>query len=343
VLNAIFIAAEKLGLAAPLPAAVPTQADKALAARFEALAKKLDGGRGREVVNLTRDDSPEAQGWIGFSKDNTGAMALRRLKGELDATDAQLAAARAAYGRVVAKLEQVEAFPPNPIYPIARRSGAVTIDGDIQAGEWKGAKPVDLHWQFSRDQPAAGPVATCRMMWDDENLYAAFVVPDAEVIGNEALDNDKNTYLYDCVELFLMPEARFPAYWEINITPKKEVVDRLVMKKTRGWFGYADLTEDIQGIKVGAKTGVKVSTPPDAAARPGYTLEVAIPWSQLPNMSHGPKTGDTIHGIMAWSDVNGKLDYANQKYFSQVPTVAGYQSVWEFQEMKLMGKKGWFR
>lgn len=320
-------------LAAPLHAAAPTDADNALAARFEALKQKLDDGRGREVMNLTRDNTPEAQGWIGFTKENTGEMALKRLKGELDATDEQLAASRRSYGRVVAMLEKIDGVPAAKPYEIARRRKTITIDGTIGEKEWEGANAVRLDYAYPQVEPTKDNVATCRLMWDDQNLYAAFDVPDAEVMGNEALDNDKNTFLYDCVELFLMSDPRFPVYWEINITPKKEVVDRLIMKKPHGWFGEADASENIEGLKVAATQHHNQG---------GYTVEIAIPWSQLPNMRHGPKTGDTLLGVMAWSDVNGKLDYGNQKYYSQVPTIGGFNSVWEFQEWKLVGKKGWF-
>lgn len=333
-----------LVIAGSVLAADPTPADHALVTKFEALRQKLDTGRGREVINLTRDNSPDAQGWIGFTKENTGEMALQRLKGDLPATDAQLAASRASYGRVVAMLEKIDRLPESKPYEIVERRKAITIDGRIDPREWKGANVVPLAYVFPRTEPTTDSVATCRLMWDRRNLYAAFDVPDAQIMGNEALDNEKNTFLYDCVELFLVPDPRFPAYWEVNITPKNEILDRLIMKKTRGWFGEPDPSEDIEGIQVATKLSPAPSSP-DAAhekQKPGYTIEIAIPWSQLPNMRHGPRVGDTLLGVMAWSDVNDKLDYGHQKYYSQVPTVAGFNSVWEFQVLKLVGKKGWF-
>jgi hypothetical protein len=47
------------------------------------------------------------------------------------------------------------------------------------------------------------------------------------------------------------------------------------------------------------------------------------------------KAGDTVLGLVAWGDVNGKSDWSNLKYYSQVPSVAGFNSVWEFQEWRL--------
>jgi hypothetical protein len=129
--------------------------------------------------------------------------------------------------------------------------------------------------------------------------------------------------LYDCVELFLASNLDFPVYWELNLTAKDEMVDRLVMKKPHGWFGLAMPEEDMAGLRHAVRRTAN-----------GYTAELAIPWSNLPGMKR-VKAGDRLWGLAAWGDVNGQTDFANLKYYSEIPSVGGFNSVWEFQEWRL--------
>jgi hypothetical protein len=219
------------------------------------------------------------------------------------------------------KIKQVKVSPMS----ISRAKGKLTIDGTPDEDAWKAADAVDLAYVFPQITPLKDkPVTAARLLWDDENLYVSYVVPDADLTGNPGIDANDNTFLYDCVELFVMPDLDLPAYWEINLTYKNEVVDRLIFKKPHGWFGLPLTEEGIAGMK----TAVKKT---DA----GYAAEIAVPWRSLPGLKNGVKAGDRIWALVAWGDVNGKVDWGSMKYYSQVPTVAGFNSVWEFQEWRL--------
>ena len=312
------------------PVAQPTDADKKLADRFLELKAKLDGGKGTEVINLTRDDSKEAQSWIGFTPDNTGAMALERLQNRRAATDSQLAAARGSYTRIVGMLENAAKLPAFEPYVIARRpkDQPIVIDGTPDEPAWKAGHAVELRYQFPRFERVATPVASSRLLWDETNLYAAFDVPDPDILTNDKGPKVER-FLNDCVELFLLPETRFPVYWELNVSATNGIVDRTIYKFPRAWNGHANFDEHLEGMK----TATKRTTDKDGKTT-GYTVEISIPWTQLPGMKRGPVAGDHMHGLMAYSDVRGKLDYANQKYFSEVPTVAGFQDIWSFRVWK---------
>lgn len=313
-----------------VPAAQPTDADKKLAARFLELKAKLDGGRGTEVINLTRDDSKDAQGWIGFTAENTGAIALERLQGKRPATEAQLAASRGGYTRVVGMLENAAKLPAFEPYVIAKRPNdqAIVIDGTPDEPAWNAGHAVELRYQFPKFEPVNTPVASARLLWDQTNLYAAFDVPDPDIVTNDKGPKVER-FLNDCVELFLLPDMRFPVYWELNVSATNGIVDRTIYKFPRAWNGHANFDEHLEGMK----TATKRVTDKDGKTT-GYTVEIAIPWTQLPGMKRGPVAGDQMYGLMAYSDVRGKLDYANQKYFSEVPTVAGFQDIWSFRVWK---------
>lgn len=303
----------------------PTTADKELAAKFETLKEQLDNGRGREIVNLSRDESPEALSWIGLSKDNTGPQALQRLKGEAPSTAEQLQQARNSYGRIVGMLEKVAQVKFEPIdIRRAPASARMVIDGELTKAEWRDAPEIPMRYVFPRIEPVKDrSVAIAKLLWDDQYLYASYTVPDPEPTGDPGLDVANNTFFYDCVELFVAPDLDNPAYWEVNLTHKNEVVDRLIFKKPHGWFGMALIEEDIAGMI----TAVKKT---DA----GYTAEIAVPWRSLPGLKKGVRSGDSIWGLVGWGDVDPAVE-GSLMYYSQVPSVAGFQSVWEFQEWRL--------
>ena len=255
----------------------PLPQDRAMFDRLEAAAEAAEGvPHGREMLFHMETDSVQRR--------------FGQLRGKKPATEKELAGARRTLSALVANLEAVPDWEPEPVYRIARRVGEIEIDGETDEAAWQRAQVVSLRYTTRPDVPVAKPYTTVRLLWDDAYLYAAFDVPDESVLAPE-LARDERVFLHDCVELFLMPQKRLGHYWELNISPSGSVLDQYCTKYREGYFSYCRQDLDVAGLR---HAGV--------VREEGYRMEIAVPLEDLVGLPVPPQPGQRMWLLMAQAD-----------------------------------------
>src|SRR5690606_27509700 len=120
-----------------------------------------------------------------------------------------------------------------------------------------------------------GKTASVKLLWDAEYLYAAFSVPDSNIIA-PVMERDGPVWENDCIELFLLPSLRYQLYWEINISPTGSILDSLSYKYSDRWGDEMRFRENVQGLKIGRT--VRGAPNDTSDGDEGYTIEVAVPF-----------------------------------------------------------------
>ena len=170
------------------------------------------------------------------------------------------------------KTPKVEKIPYAETTPI--------IDGEINDEAWNKALTFTGEYPLgSFEKIDSG--AVWRVMWDENYFYLSCLMPQ-----KQCNSHPEYPFLADAVELFIGTDVRYKTYWEIVIGCDGLVYDAL--GHNNRWGHYIATPEDsVNGLKSAARMN----------AGDGYSIELAVPWSEFPAYSRGnnPKTSDEIH------------------------------------------------
>ncbi len=113
-----------------------------------------------------------------------------------------------------------------------------------------------------------------RLLWDDQALYFAAEMTDAEMRAFGAKHNDM-LWNGDVFELFFKPDTEKPAYYEFQVNPRSVVLE---LAFPRRGFDFATLAaKPPMGFRAVAKVDGTLDAPGDRDR--GWTVEGRIPWS----------------------------------------------------------------
>jgi cellulose/xylan binding protein with CBM9 domain len=178
----------------------------------------------------------------------------------------------------------------------------------------------DLH-EFAASPPiavAAGAAnAEFRLLWDENNLYVAATVADAD-LRTQGTGRDGPLYNSDSVEVMLDPQlTQTPmatsAVMQVIASVAGDLYD------ARGAGSAGDATFDITGLDARA---VIHGTLNDAVGDTGYQIVIAIPWQS-------PVAADQMLGVdlaldnlsassLTFDDWAGVRPFAQPRYWHQV-------------------------
>ena len=305
----------------PSDSILPTAVDKQLALQITSLVIELDKppSLGREIVNNTR--SAEA---IGF---------IQALQSETPVSTRTLARARRYARGVLPQLEELRDLKaPVPSYVVLKRS-PITIDGKLDEPTWKRAVEIPIQFQKSEKTPEVK--AKARLLWDAQFLYVGFEVLDTNIIA-PVIARDGDVWRNDCVEMFLMPSQRFGTYWEIELSPTGSILDYLCYKYPNQWGSDFHTAETVQGLQVASVIRGTANKTDDRDE--GYTIEVAVPFDQLPGMQKGAGKGDRIRALLGWVNNDSGASNNATTSLAQVPYAGWFHNVWSYQPFKLVSK-----
>jgi len=295
-----------------------TAADKALAARAEDVIARIGTGvtPGREYANRLRDDY--------------FVRVYRQLKGEEPARKGELNWPRQSIKQCCDLAELGPTWPLPPLAKVPRASHAPSMSGKLDDPAWKNALTYTGMYAFNAKEPAASPKMTWKMMWDDKYLYVGFDCEDTDIIA-PVMKRDDPVYSADCVEVFLLPEFRYRTYWEIEASPSGSIYDSVQCKNIDRWGLTTDPAQDVKGLKVALNVVGKFNH--TAPTDKGYTVEFAVPFSELPEYSRAkPRAGQKLHFMLVRLDKNSDkmTPYAYQ------PLLAWGHNIWNMAEMELV-------
>ncbi len=171
------------------------------------------------------------------------------------------------------------------------------IDGKIDDDAWKRAEIIDRFPAFwSGVDPKSGTRAW--LVWDDQALYFAATMPDAEL---RSFGTKRNDHLWngDVFELFFKPSSEHPGYYEFQVNPKSVILE----------FAFPKRTFDIDILAAQPPLGFEaVAVAEGTVDQPGNTdrswsVEGRIPWSIFAPTGGQPKPG------AAWKFALCRYDY----------------------------------
>ncbi|QEH36070.1 hypothetical protein OJF2_46300 [Aquisphaera giovannonii] len=172
-------------------------------------------------------------------------------------------------------------------HAVCRRAATPPVlDGKLDDPCWKQAVPIEKFASFWDKTPREG--TRVYLAWDDEALYWAGTMTDAEV---RAFGNKRNDHLWngDVLEFFLKPSAERPEYFEFQGNPNAAVFELAFPKPGHGLKDTHD--GPALGTAVAATVDGTLDHPGDADR--GWTLEGRIPWTAFASAGGRPRPGDT--------------------------------------------------
>ena len=204
--------------------------------------------------------------------------------------DAALATARSYMNDLFSDIDRGFNWPVKepPRFEIPYANRKPVIDGKLDETEW--SETLTFHGEYPLDSLKHNASASVwHACWDEEFLYvgASFRVSDVKSIK---YDTAKNAAPWDgdAFEIFILPDMRLKAYWEVVISPDNQVTDGLHLNNSSG-FWAGNLDETMHGLK----TGTKIT-------KDGFSVEAALPFKELPGYMLGnhPKTGESLSFVM---------------------------------------------
>ena len=164
---------------------------------------------------------------------------------------------------------------------------APVIDGDLDDPAWREAAPIeDFPAFWSGSDPAAGSTRAL-LVWDDEALYFAATMTDADLRAHGTERNDR-LWLGDVFELFFKPSEGSPRYYEFQANPRSVILELAFPE--RG-FPFEELAaRPPMGFEAVAAVDGTLDRPGDADR--SWRVEGKIPWSIFEPTGGRPEPGD---------------------------------------------------
>lgn len=182
--------------------------------------------------------------------------------------------------------------------------GAIRVDGRLNESDWRRAARVVLKENQAGEKSRQR--TTVLILRDAGHLYIGFECNDTQALAT-LTQRDDNLWREECVEIFFDPTGEGRRYLEIEVNPLGTVFD--------AWINFGpdidfDAAKAFNFRHLQVATGVlrRWSDPPKAKER-GWTCEIAIPLSELPD-APGPNARinfaridrlDGKHVYDAWS------------------------------------------
>ena len=167
-------------------------------------------------------------------------------------------------------------------YVCYRASGAIKLDGRLDEPSWKAAPYTN---RFVDIEGARKPLPRfethAKMIWDDRYFYVAAEMEEPHVWGT-ILFHDQVVCVENDFEIFIDPNADSHEYYEIELSPTNTVWD--LFKRVP--YKEGDYTWDVRGLKSAVFVDGTINDPRDTDR--GWSVEVAIPWSELAPYAHCP-------------------------------------------------------
>jgi hypothetical protein len=296
---------------------LPNDEERALAARAEAVIRMAEGTPGQEAANMLNE-------WP--------RQFLALLAGTNPAAPVKLAQACSAIRELVDRAELGLSWPKPPTLRIpARRWRAPKVDGRLDEWAWRKALKLSGTVPLNTTNALANPRTTYRLMWDKQYLYLGFECEDADIAA-PPIERDGPVYNADCVEAFILPNFEDRLYWEIITSPTGSLFDSLQHKKLHNWGLDGQPEKTLEGLQIGR---VMRGTPNNPADRDeGYTIEMAIPFSQLPGYTEGktPAAGQRLHLLLARFDRTGK----DIVFTYPFPVLSWGHNIWNYAPAELV-------
>jgi hypothetical protein len=171
------------------------------------------------------------------------------------------------------------------------------ITGNGLAPEWNIARWEEIPQRNNQD--SVNYTTRVRILYSETGIYFLFDCGDKVINSTLQADNLK-LWEEDVVEVFLMPDEKYPLYFEYQLSPLNYELTILIPNLDGNFLGW--LPWQYEGER---KTRHETSIVKDShGSVEGWIAEFFIPWKLLtPLITDPPKIGDT------WKANMYRLDY----------------------------------
>lgn len=187
---------------------------------------------------------------------------------------------------VLVAQERPAPLPALPTLEVHRAAVAPVIDGRTDDAAWAKAQPVVFQFPWP-NQTGAKQKTTARLAWDEAYLYIAYDCEDADITA-QFQQRDDPTYKDDAVEAFLNPKpGQSELYFGLEMNARAILYDYAMV------LGKANFKRfQMDGVKLATHLNGTLNASGDKDT--GWSLEVAIPFSEFEPLSNGkaPKVGE---------------------------------------------------
>ncbi|MGB0588548.1 MAG: carbohydrate-binding family 9-like protein [Myxococcota bacterium] len=197
---------------------------------------------------------------------------------------------------------------------VYRASEAPTIDGKLGEADWRKARPTKA--LGTPDGRSLGPrhLTQFRAMWDDSFLYIAASCRDDDIY-NDKTGRDATLWEQDVVEVYLDPGKDGKDYIEIQVSPAEQLFDAVFATHRNPKWQEAAKALDIKGMVAKVEVDGSLNQRADAEADRRWTMEMKIPWAELPGVTGPPADG------AVWAANFYRIDVKS-------PKRAGFMGAW---------------
>src|SRR6188768_1974395 len=173
---------------------------------------------------------------------------------------------------------------PVPRYLVKRATSPPVIDGKFDETVWAAASPAVTLQFLWETQTGAKQKTAVRMLWDDQNLYLAYDCEDADITA-QFQKRDDPTYQDDAVEIFINPRpSQDGLYFGFEMNVRGVLYDYAN-------HGGRTLVKQYNADGVRIATFLRGTINARGDQDQGWSLEVAIPWSNFDSLSRPPQAG----------------------------------------------------
>lgn len=188
---------------------------------------------------------------------------------------------------------------------------AVAIDGKLDEPVWKQAKVYPMHLavrpiEGGGEIPKLTEGAKVQLAWDDEYLYLAADLEDADVVAEADEDNAHHYRTGDVLELFLRPPGKL-CYWELYGAPNGRQSTFFYPSKGRVFMPSSVISG--MGMKTAVVVRGTLNDPSDRDQ--GWTLEMAVPLKEL-----AAKGGVVSADSLPWQILVSRYNYSAYHEFN---------------------------
>lgn len=161
------------------------------------------------------------------------------------------------------------------------------ITGTGSAPEWNNTSWENIP---QRNNKHLDYYTNAKVLWSETGIYFLIECNDREITATMKADN-LNLWEEDVVEVFLMPDEKYPLYFEYQLSPLNYELTLLIPNLEGKFLGW--LPWKYEGDrKTRHKASIQTDDPEDADAVTGWTAEFFIPWKLMePLTSAAPTSG----------------------------------------------------
>jgi cellulose/xylan binding protein with CBM9 domain len=197
------------------------------------------------------------------------------------------------------RVQAQESKPKRPVELLLNEADLVTraavcrwaieppvLDGKLDDRCWKSAAVIDRFASYWKNPKERITGIFAYLVWDDDALYYAGSMTDAEL---RSFGTKRNDHLWngDVFELFLKPSIERPEYYEFQANPRGVVFEAPFPKRGHDFGGFA--SAPLLGSKAVVALRGTLDNPGDRDE--GWSVEGRIPWSAFAPSGGRPKPG----------------------------------------------------